>query len=214
MATATPVIALAGTIGAGKSTLAPKLGDLLGVPVYYEPVDTNPLLAKFYEDPKQYAFVLEMHLLNQRIEAQAHVSWARRGGVLDRSVSEDKVFVRSLHERGILSDDERDTYMRTYTNLTALLPHSEQLIVYLRVSPEVALQRIRQRGRDMEAKLSLDDLVSLQRHYDQWLLEDACPTPVLVVDYDELVPAERVAELVRNALSTPSHVRYPVDVRM
>ena len=57
-------IGIAGLIGAGKSTLATALGEHLGLPAYYEPVQDNEYLADFYRDTHKHAFAMQIYLLN------------------------------------------------------------------------------------------------------------------------------------------------------
>lgn len=63
------LIVLAGTIGAGKSSLAAALGEHLGTEVFYEAVDNNPVLDLYYQDPKKYAFLLQIFFLNKRFKS-------------------------------------------------------------------------------------------------------------------------------------------------
>ena len=77
-------IGIAGLIGAGKSTLATALGELLDLPVYYEPVQDNEYLADFYVDTAKYAFSMQIYLLNRRFQQHQEIIWRGGGGVQDR----------------------------------------------------------------------------------------------------------------------------------
>ena len=62
------IIAISGIIGVGKTTLTRTLGNILGADTYYEPVDTNEYLDKFYADKEAYAFPMQVYLLNHRFQ--------------------------------------------------------------------------------------------------------------------------------------------------
>ena len=91
--------------GAGKTTLATALGDVLGLPVYYEPVSDNAYLEDFYRDMKRYGFPLQIYLLNKRFRQQQQIVWEGRGGVQDRTFARAASFAApaALRSRIIVS---------------------------------------------------------------------------------------------------------------
>lgn len=91
-------ISIAGLIGAGKTTLAKALAEVLGLPVHYEPVTDNVYLEDFYKDMKRYGFPLQIYLLNKRYRQQQQIVWEGRGGVQDRTIYEDAIFAKMLRE--------------------------------------------------------------------------------------------------------------------
>ena len=113
-------IGIAGMIGAGKSTLATRLGELLDLPVYYEPVDDNEYLADFYRDTATYAFATQIYLLNRRFQQHQEIIWRGGGGVQDRTIYEDAVFAKMLVKLGLMEDRDYRTYLSpvSYTHLT------------------------------------------------------------------------------------------------
>ena len=115
-------ISISGLIGAGKSTLATKLGERMNLPVFYEPVIDNVYLSDFYKDPARYSFplqvsakppcyrssllqfslccfFLQVYLLNRRFQQHQQIIWTGRGGVQDRTIYEDSVFAKVAHPR-------------------------------------------------------------------------------------------------------------------
>ena len=171
-----PIVWCEGIIGAGKSTLTAALSKALNLRPLYEPVDSNPYLQSFYEDPKRWSFPMQIELLHRRYAMQQLAAFETvgqggwRGAVLDRGLPGDRVFARMLTEDGYISDLEWGTYESFYEVMTrSLRPPS--LIVFLDCQPEVALERIRKRARGAEANMSLEYLQRLQRGYYDLLVE-------------------------------------------
>ena len=87
-------IVISGLIGVGKSTFAQQLSQLLDYRPIYEPVEDNPYLAKFYEDPKTWAYPMQEYLKHRRFAAYQFAFWGLRCGefpgvVMDRSIHEE-----------------------------------------------------------------------------------------------------------------------------
>lgn len=171
------LIGIAGTIGAGKSTLCQKLLEVLpGVTgeaweVLPEPVTDNPYLALFYEDPKRWAFTMQMFLLLRRFEA-ACVS-DDKNYIQDRTLQEDRIFAVLAHKQGIMTDEEFSVYEGYYKVLSSsrriLRP---DVTFYLQVSLETSISRITQRNRAVEQGLhqtqeGKDYLQGLLEEYEQ-----------------------------------------------
>jgi deoxyadenosine/deoxycytidine kinase len=147
------IIVIEGIIGAGKSTLAKVIGQALGLHVMEESVDSNPYLDLFYEDPKRYAFPMQMHMLMRRHAQQQEASWrclnGAKGVILDRSLPGDRVFAKLHRDEGNISQLEWETYEMAFDIMTnALIP--PRLLVYLDVPVTDALLRIEKRGREAE----------------------------------------------------------------
>lgn len=160
------ILWIEGIIGAGKTTLTRHLSKQLGLRPLYEPVDSNPYLGPFYEDPKRWAFPMQIELLHRRYALQKIASFEHTqyaGAILDRGLPGDRVFARMLTESGEISDLEWGTYERCYDIMCcSLMPPS--LMLFLDVSPEVAMERIIKRDRKCET-VSIDYLKSLHEGY-------------------------------------------------
>lgn len=172
-----PLIVLEGIIGCGKSTLAKKIGETLNFRIYQEPVGSNPYLTLFYEDPKRWAFSMQMDLLHRRHAMQKSAAWETvspdsmwAGAVIDRSMPGDRVFC-SLHMKyENIHPLEWETYQNSYEMMScSLIPPG--IMVFLDTEPKVALERIKNRGRDAEKNVSLEYLKDLQKGYYDLLVE-------------------------------------------
>lgn len=170
-----PVIAISGMISTGKTTLTNMLEDELNLEPIYESVEYNPILAKFYQNPKQYGFSLQMYFLNNRFEAMQHALW-HGGKILDRHLGEDIIFGKQNFEAGNIDDNDFQTYtsmvQNMMTSLRGLPQPAPDLTIYLASDLEHVLTNIKKRGRDFEQfdddpqKLAYYE--SLLKQYEPW----------------------------------------------
>ena len=200
------VIVLAGMIGAGKSTYTEMIAKELGSTPFYESVDDNRILEMFYDDPKRWAFALQIHFLNTRFRSIKD-ALQDRNNVLDRSIYEDALFTKINYETGNMSDAEMDTYLSLLDNmmeeLAGMPKKAPDLLIYLRGPLDVHLDRIKKRGRDYEQITEenqelLDYYKHLHSRYDDWFNEyDKSETLVLQIDELDLEREEDRVEVMR-----------------
>jgi len=157
-------IAFMGLIGVGKSTLAENLSQLMGIPLYKEGVDNKELLTLFYDRPEAYAFTLQIDLLADRLQQQHKVTWDASGSIQDRSFYEDLAFAALLTKNHSMKEQDFNAYKKIFHVVMKTMKHP--WIVYLKVDPAVALQRIKKRGRKMEQGIDLQYLQDLDREYE------------------------------------------------
>src|SRR4051812_31456478 len=147
-------------IGAGKSTLAKALGEHLGIDVYYEPVADNDYLADFYRDTARYAFAMQVYLLNRRFQQHQEIIWRGRSAVQDRTIYEDSIFAKTLADTGLMDARDYRTYLQLFRHMSNFMC-KPSVIVYLDISPERSLERIRARSRDVEEEIKPEYLRAL-----------------------------------------------------
>ncbi|MFQ8931633.1 MAG: deoxynucleoside kinase [Lactococcus lactis] len=161
------LIVLAGTIGAGKSSLAKALGEHLKTDVFYEAVDNNPVLDLYYQDPQKYAFLLQIYFLNKRFES-IKMAYRQDNNVLDRSIFEDELFLTLNYKNGNVTKTELEIYQDLLANmleeLDGMPKKRPDLLVYIDVSFETMLSRIAQRGRSFE---QIENQEGLKDYYAQ-----------------------------------------------
>jgi len=197
-------IGVAGLIGAGKSTLTESLAEHLGHSPVYEPVKDNPYLEDFYEDIPRWTFPMQMHLLSRRFRQHQEVIWGlrRQGGVIqDRTIYEDTLFARMHYDDGMMDQRDYDTYISLFQDMQNFLKYPD-VIVYLRVPPEIAATRIKSRGRSMEREIPIDYLKGLEDKYEQFAEEMKRYTVVVPIDWSDYKPTSEVADLIREAANT------------
>ncbi len=199
-------IGIAGMIGAGKSTLATRLAGLLELPVYYEPVDDNEYLADFYRDTARYAFATQIYLLNRRFQQHQEIIWRGGGGVQDRTIYEDAVFAKMLVRLGLMEDRDYRTYLSLFRHMSNFMCRPN-VIVYLDVTPERSMDRIRMRSRDVESGISLEYLTALYTEYESFIQDISRTVPVIRVDYDRFHTAEEMAEVIRREYLNAAFLR-------
>ena len=178
-------IAIAGNIGVGKSTLTALLSRRLGWEPFYEAVGDNPYLADFYTDMRRWSFHSQIFFLSRRLRHHHQLLCSPQSVVQDRTVYEDaEVFARNLYQQGSMDERDYGSYRELYEVLSLFLP-PPHLIVYLKASVPVLLQRIETRGRDFERSMSPVYLQQLNELYDRWI-ETFTMCPVLTISADEV----------------------------
>jgi deoxyadenosine kinase len=188
-------IGIAGLIGAGKTTLATALGEHLGLPVYYEPVQDNEYLSDFYADTARYSFATQIYLLNRRFQQHQEIIWRGGGGVQDRTIYEDAVFAKTLVDQKLMEERDYRTYLDLFRHMSNFMCRPN-VIVYLDLSPESSMERIRMRSRDVESSIPMDYLVALHREYTAFIEDISRSVPVIRVDWERFRNAEEMAEVI------------------
>lgn len=177
-------IAVAGNIGAGKSTLTQMLAQTFAWEPFYEANAENPYLADFYADMERWSFQSQVFFLSKRLEHHRQLVDYPGSVVQDRTVYEDaEIFARNLYNQGNLSHRDFETYCRLYRAISAFLPHPN-LIIYLQASTPKLLKHIAQRGREFERTIAPEYIDSLNYLYDEWIA-DWTLCPVLTIPMDE-----------------------------
>lgn len=167
----TASIAVAGTVGVGKSTLANKLGELLDFKVMHENVATNPYLDKYYHDFSRWAFHLQIFFLAERFKDQKKMFSYGGGFIMDRSIYEDvEIFAKMNYEKGTMSQEDWDTYRNLFEAMV-LSPYFEEpdLIIYIEGDIDQVVQRINERGREMEIQTDIEYWRELDSRYKSWI---------------------------------------------
>lgn len=178
-------IAVAGNIGAGKSTLVGFLSRTYGLRPYYEPNDTNPYLEDFYADMKRWAFHSQTYFLSTKFRIHQQLSQVEEAVIQDRTIYEDaEIFAENLYRQRKMSKRDYETYRALYEAIiTELRPPT--LMIYLRCGMRTTRRRIRERGRPEEQAIPRRYLERLQALYEEWF-ERYDLSDTLVVDTDEL----------------------------
>ncbi len=177
-------IAIAGNIGAGKSSLTELLGKNFGWKTYYESVDDNPYLSDFYEDMRRWSFNLQIYFLSSRFQHQKKLMALDESLIQDRTIYEDvEIFAKNLHEMGLMSDRDYKNYCALFDEMVQYL-QAPNLLIYLRAEVPTLVRQIQQRGREYENTIRIEYLERLNRLYEDWI--DRYDQEKLIIDTDNL----------------------------
>ena len=178
------VVAIAGNMGVGKTTMTQVVSERFGWLPFCESVSDNPYLADFYEDMNRWSFNLQVYFLSHRFKTHERIAETGFSCVQDRSIYEDvEVFARNLHESGRMSDRDYANYRALFEAMTSYL-RKPDLFVYLRASTDALISRIRVRDRAFERSVSPEYLHQLNIFYERWVKRLRETERVLVVETD------------------------------
>ena len=162
-------IAIAGNIGAGKTTLSELLGKHFGWKVLYEDTVTNPYLEQFYGDMARWSFNLQIYFLNSRFQQVNEIRNGKETVIQDRTIYEDaKIFAPNLHEMGFMEKRDFDNYSSLF-ELMSKFVQAPDLLIYLKSDVPTLVNHIQERGRSYEGKINLDYLKKLNEKYNDWI---------------------------------------------
>jgi deoxyguanosine kinase len=200
-------LAIEGVIGVGKTTLARLLQPVFEAEVLLEAFEENPFLSKFYDDRKRYAFQTQIFFLLSRYRQQRDVPKALESGnlIADYTFGKDALFARLN-----LEGDELETYHLVHEALAERIIRPD-LILYLRATTDIALQRIALRDRPFERNMDRQYIDELNQTYEQYFTNKQIQQrqKILVIDsspIDFVANAEHLRLIInrtRAALGVP-----------
>lgn len=219
-------IAFAGLIGAGKSYMSEKIGNITGLPVYTEPQVGTVELENFYKflnattpeamneyvlttskELTDFAFtasngaIFQFYLMSSRLRQIIKMQAEYNGVITDRTLLEDEIFARMLRDSGRMSPFAFATYKHLARTLNNIIK-SPDIIVFLDVTPETALNRIECRGRDCERGITLEYLTALYGYYQKFIQKISHRIQILRVNYEDFRTEEEMIEHIANSLMT------------
>jgi deoxyadenosine/deoxycytidine kinase len=162
-------IAIAGNIGAGKTTLTTQLAKNFGWIPHFEDVADNPYLADFYHDMQRWSFNLQVYFLNSRYRQILDIQSGNKTIIQDRTIYEDAhIFAPNLHEMGLMGKRDFENYFSLFELMLKQVSPPD-LLIYLKASIPTLVSHIHKRGRDYEGSISIDYLNKLNERYDAWI---------------------------------------------
>lgn len=201
-----PIVCTVGLIGVGKTELAKQLAESIEVPYYAEKVAENTLLDMFYEDMAKYSFELQIHLIRERARQMQIILREGKGGCVDKSIYEEWVFINALNEAGLLDDfHAKEALASASYSFESITP--PDLIIWLDAKPEICLQRIKTRGREMEKNITLEYLKLQRKWYKRLMTEVAKVVPVIRIPWNEFRPVEEAIVQIKNILDGQQRIQ-------
>lgn len=178
-------VAIAGNIGAGKTTLTRLLAKNFQWKAQFEDVDQNPYLDDFYNDMEKWAFNLQIYFLGSRFGQIKQIRESGENIIQDRTIHEDAhIFASNLHDMGLLMTRDYENYLTVF-NLMNSFVQAPDLLIYLRASIPTLVRQIQLRGREYESSISIEYLSRLNDKYEQWI-KSYKEGKLLIIDVDNL----------------------------
>ncbi len=178
-------VAIAGNIGAGKTTLTKLLAKHFRWEPHYESVAENPYLDDFYGEMERWSFNLQVYFLNSRFRQILEIRESGKNIIQDRTIYEDaRIFAPNLHAMGLMTNRDYNNYDSLF-DLMERLVSPPDLLIYLRASIPTLVGQIHKRGRDYENSISIDYLSRLNERYEAWITKYN-KGKLLIIDVDNL----------------------------
>jgi len=162
-------VAIAGNIGAGKTTLTKLLAKHFKWKPHFESVDENPYLDDFYGEMERWSFNLQIYFLNSRFRQILELRKTGDDIIQDRTIYEDAhIFAPNLHAMGLMTNRDFSNYSSLFELMENLVTPPD-LLIYLRADIQTLVGQIHKRGRDYENSISIDYLSRLNERYEAWI---------------------------------------------
>ena len=178
-------IAIAGNIGAGKTTLTKLLAKHYRWQAHFEEVLENPYLDDFYHEMERWSFNLQIYFLYNRFSQILDIQKSGKKIIQDRSIYEDAyIFAPNLHSMGLLTKRDFENYKNMFSLMEKLVKGPD-IMIYLRSSISKLVENIQLRGREFENSISIDYLSRLNERYEAWV-QNYDKGKIISIDVDKV----------------------------
>ncbi|MDA8947964.1 deoxynucleoside kinase [Flavobacteriaceae bacterium] len=176
-------IAIAGNIGAGKTSLTELIAKHYNWEPHYEDVIDNPYLDDFYNHMERWSFNLQIYFLKSRFQQLLSFKKNKKTIIQDRTIYEDAfIFAPNLNAMGLMNQRDFRNYQELFTLMESLI-EGPDLLIYLRSSIPNLVNKIHKRGRDYENSISIDYLSRLNERYEAWI-STYDKSEMIIIDVD------------------------------
>ena len=176
-------IAIEGTIGVGKTSLANLLSEKLkGAKLILEAFEDNPFLSDFYEDPESNAFQTQLWFLLQRYQQQQDL---RQVDMFQKLVVTDYMFVK---DRLFASLNLNEKEMSLYDSVAKMMEKNiirPDLVIFLQADTNTLMDNIARRGREFEKNMSEDYIDALNQVYNEYFFRYQ-DTPLVIINTNNI----------------------------
>ena len=187
-------IAIAGNIGAGKTTLTELLANYYKWEPQYEDVVKNPYLDDFYAEMERWSFNLQVYFLNSRFRQILDIHNSKNTVIQDRTIYEDAhIFAPNLHAMGLMTHRDFENYSSLFQLMESLVKGPD-LLIYLRSSIPNLVNQIHKRGRVYENSISIEYLSRLNERYEAWI-HNYKKDNLIILEVDDLNFVDRSEDL-------------------
>ena len=186
--------AIAGNIGAGKTSLAELLSKHYGWEAHFEDVIDNPYLDDFYNHMERWSFNLQIYFLNSRFRQLDGFRNSNKNFIQDRTIYEDAhIFAPNLHAMGLMNQRDFNNYQSLFGLMESMI-EGPDILIYLRSSIPNLVHKIHKRGREYENSISIEYLSRLNERYEAWI-STYNKGKLLIVDVDQIDFVENKGDL-------------------
>ena len=187
-------IAIAGNIGAGKTSLTDLLANHYKFEAQFEDVIDNPYLDDFYNHMERWSFNLQVYFLKSRFQQLTQINRSEKNTIQDRTIYEDAfIFAPNLHAMGLLTKRDFDNYYSMFELMETMIDGPD-LLIYLRSSIPNLVNKIHKRGRNYETSISIEYLSRLNERYEAWISQYD-KGKLLIIDVDDMDFVENPTDL-------------------
>ena len=187
-------VAVAGNIGAGKTSLAELLSKHYGWEAHFEDVIDNPYLDDFYNEMERWSFNLQIYFLNSRFGQLKNFKASNKDFIQDRTIYEDaRIFAPNLHAMGLMNQRDFNNYQSLFGLMESMV-EAPDMLIYLRSSIPNLVHKIHKRGREYENSISIEYLSRLNERYEAWI-STYDKGKLLIVDVDQFDFVENKSDL-------------------
>jgi deoxyadenosine/deoxycytidine kinase len=186
-------IAIAGNIGAGKTSLTELLAKYFNWEPHFEDVIDNPYLDDFYTHMERWSFNLQIYFLKSRFNQLLKFREQKKTIIQDRTIYEDAhIFAPNLNAMGLMNQRDFKNYLELFELMESLIKGPD-LLIYLRSSIPNLVNKIHKRGREYETNISIDYLSRLNERYEAWASK--YDKELIIIDVDNLDFVENKQDL-------------------
>lgn len=191
-------VTIEGNIGAGKTTLAHILAKKLNARLILEEFADNPFLAKFYDNPSQYAFPVELFFMAERYKQQKDL--VNQQDLFQSITISDYLFTKCLLFAKVnLPDDEFRLYQRLFEIIHQQLIQPD-LLIYLHSPVQKLQENIKKRNRPYEQNIPNDYLYNIQETYTHYIRQHNIKTLYIDASQADFLGNEKHLTAVLDAL--------------
>ena len=196
-------VAIEGSIGVGKTSLAKLLSDKLGAKLILEKFEDNPFLSEFYDDPERFAFQTQLFFLLQRYQQQQEL---RQVDMFHNLLISDYMFIKDRLFASLNLDEKEMSLYDSIANMLERNIINPDLIIYLQADTSTLMKNIAIRGREFEANISYDYINALNEIYTEYFFRYS-ETPLVIINTNHIDFVNNTADLDQ----VIDYIRQPVS---
>ena len=175
-------VAIEGTIGVGKTSLANLLSEKLSAKLVLEAFEDNPFLSDFYEDPERHAFQTQLWFLLQRYQQQQDL---RQVDMFQNLVITYYMFVKDRLFASLNLNEKEMSLYDTVANMMERNVIQPDLVIFLQADTGTLMKNISKRGRDIEKNISEDYIDALNQVYNEYFFRYQ-DTPLVIINTNNI----------------------------